>query len=92
MGFYIDNRPLYSCGHVVDGQECGARVTLSHLDAGFEPVFVRSCGHDGAKIYANVAARCTGQGGMMAKAEHFVKHTVVGKGLSSLFGRSVVWQ
>ena len=92
MGFYIDARSLYSCGHETDGKECGAKVTLSHHDGKHEPVFVRSCGHDGAKIYANVAARCKGHGGMMAEVEHFIKHTVVGKGLTALLGRSTVWQ
>jgi hypothetical protein len=91
MSMYIDKRSLYSCGEMVDGHECGAKVTIHGHNADGDPVFVRECDHNG-KIYANVAARCKGNGGMISNAEHFVKHTVVAKLLSRLLGRSVVWQ
>jgi hypothetical protein len=91
MGLYIDKLTLYSCGEMVDGHECGAKVAINGHNADGDPVFVRSCDHEG-KIYANAAARCKGHGGMVANAEHFIKHTVVAKLLSKLLGRSVVWQ
>lgn len=91
MSMYIDKHSLYSCGEMVDGHECGAQVTIQGHNADGDPIFVRECGHNG-RIYANVAARCKGQGGMVSNAEHFIKHTVVAKLLSRLLGRSVVWQ
>ena len=91
MGLYIDKLPLYSCGEVIDGKECGAKVHITGHNADGDPVFVRECGHEG-KIYANVAARCKAHGGMISNAEHWIKHTVVAKLLSKLMGRSVVWQ
>lgn len=86
MGFYIDKLPLYSCGEMVDGHECGEKV--AHIDG----AFIRTCEHAEGKIYANVAARCKAHGGMISNAEHWIKHTVVAKLLSKLMGRSVVWQ
>ena len=87
MSLYVDKLPLYSCGVDVDGHECSAKVTIDddgHVN--------RACEHTSGKVYANVAARCKGEGGMISNAEHFIKHTVVAKLISKLLGRSVVWQ
>lgn len=92
MGLYVDKNHLYSCGEIVDGHECGAKVIIAERNPDGSPVFVHTCEHSGGKIYANIAARCRGKGGMVSNAEHFIKHTVVAKLLSKLMGRSVVWQ
>lgn len=107
MGLYVDKNHLYSCGEIVDGHECGAKVIMTKTSKPIEgqdeagapktvmrdiPTFKRTCDHADGKIYANIAARCRGKGGMMSNAEHFIKHTVVAKLLSKLMGRSIVWQ